>query len=313
MLESVDSVLRATSTNRIACICILSIVFLATIDHVTGYELAFSIFYVGPVAVASWYGSRRLGCIMSAASALTWLTVDWTSGHVYANAIIPIWNTTVRLGFFVIIAGLLSKMHLQLELERAFARTDPLTSLLNARAFREAAQQLLELAGRHGHCTVLGYLDLDNFKQVNDTLGHNEGDLVLKSVAEILRHSTRHTDLVGRLGGDEFAVLLPETSRAGAEQLFVKVRSLILQKAKESAWPISASIGVAILEEAPSSIDIALRLADQLMYRMKTAGRNGILTEEFRDRLPVKDEPAHITESLSPGTQPSRVSARPTE
>lgn len=283
MLESVDSRLRAMSTNRIVCICILSIAFLAVIDHVTGYELSFSIFYVGPVALASWYASLRLGWIISVVSAATWIAIDRTSGHTYANLVVPVWNTAVRLGFFVIIASLLSKVRHQLELETAFARTDSLTSLLNGRAFTDAAQHLLDLAIRHDHSTVVGYVDLDNFKQVNDTLGHGEGDLVLVSIAQILRQATRRTDLVARVGGDEFAVLLPETSRAGAEQLFVKIRGQILEKAGECGWPVSASIGVAVFEKAPSSVNAALRFADDLMYRMKAAGKNGILTEEFLD------------------------------
>ncbi len=94
------------------------------------------------------------------------------------------------------------------------ARIDTLTGLRNTRSFPEEAESLWNLATRHGHPTSLAYLDLNNFKTVNDVYGHAVGNEVLRAVASTLSASFRRTDVLGRLGGDEFAVFLPETPRA---------------------------------------------------------------------------------------------------
>jgi diguanylate cyclase (GGDEF)-like protein len=281
MLKTIDSLLHGMSANRLLGVCMLSVGLLGAIDHATGYELSFSVFYIAPVAAASWYSNRRSGVVVAVASAVTWMIVDWTSGHRHSNIIILFWNAAVRLIFFLIVSELLCRLRHHLDKEKALARKDPLTSALNANAFMDVARTLFDLARRYGHTTALGYVDLDNFKRVNDTQGHAEGDRVLASVAEMLLRSVRRTDVVARLGGDEFGVLLPETSRAGAEQLFGKVRSQLLQQAKDSGWPITPSIGVAVFRVPPSSPDEALVMADTLMYRVKNMGKNGILTEEF--------------------------------
>jgi diguanylate cyclase (GGDEF)-like protein len=116
---------------------------------------------------------------------------------------------------------------------------------------------------------------------VNDTLGHTEGDRVLKTVASVLLVSIRKADLVGRLGGDEFVVLLPETTRAGAVIVFENMREALLKRAAEHGWPIGFSIGVAAFETAPKSLGEAIKLADALMYRVKNSGKNRIVFEEF--------------------------------
>ena len=161
------------------------------------------------------------------------------------------------------------------------AKLDGLTGVMNARAFGEAAQTILSIAARYGRPTAIGYIDLDNFKSVNDTLGHSEGDTVLIAVASILLESVRGTDLVGRLGGDEFAIFLPETTYSGAVTIFDKLRERLLKEARERVWPIGFSIGVAVFRTAPLSVDEAIKLADALMYRVKNSGKNNILFEEF--------------------------------
>jgi diguanylate cyclase (GGDEF)-like protein len=304
MFKTIDSLLHGMETNRLLGVCLVSVGLLGAIDHVTGYELSFSIFYIAPVAAASWYSNRRSGLVVAVASAVTWMTVDWTSGHRYSNLIILFWNAGVRLSFFLIVSGLLRRLRYHLDKERALARKDALTAALNAKAFMDAARTLFDLARRYGHTTALGYVDLDNFKHVNDTRGHAEGDRALISIAEMLLRSVRRTDVVGRLGGDEFGVLLPETSRAGAEQLFGKVRGQLFQQAKDSGWPITPSIGIAVFRVPPSSPEEALKMADTLMYQVKKMGKNGILTEEFPPAgMPADKRDAGDSQLLAPDPQ----------
>ena len=227
----------------------LSIVFViitALFDFYTGFELSFSIFYILPISIATWFKGRNLGITISIFSAIIWFLVDHFSGHIYTNAAIPYWNGFVRLGFFMLITILIWEIKIRLRKETEYARVDNLTRLLNARFFKDSAQAQMNLAARHNHTIVFGYIDLDNFKKVNDTMGHSAGDSVLKCVGEALMASIRTSDLAGRLGGDEFVVFLPETDRFGAELVFKKIQNKLKEIVKENKWPVGFSIGVAV-------------------------------------------------------------------
>ncbi len=162
---------------------------------------------------------------------------------------------------------------------RRLSRTDPLTGLLNRRAFFEEMEKRLAGAKRRRRTGALVYLDLDNFKQVNDKLGHQEGDAVLRRVAEMLAANARTGDLVVRLGGDEFALWLDGSDAAGAE---AKAREL-LKKAgaleKYSAGPdhpLGLSIGVAPFRPGGGGrLEELIARADDAMYRVKRAGKGG--------------------------------------
>jgi diguanylate cyclase (GGDEF)-like protein len=251
----------------------------AVLDHLTGAELSFSIFYLLPIVLVSWYSPRWQGYLFCGSAAIVWLLVDYASSHIYSNGLIPIWNSTVRFSFFLITATLLAELKARLKIEKAMAKADGLTGIFNARAFKELSGSFLDLAARHRHPVVLGYIDVDNFKAVNDNFGHSEGDRVLKAVAYTLARSVRATDIVGRLGGDEFAVFLPETDYAGAQVMFTRIHEELQSAAANGGWPIGFSVGVAVFTAGPDSIDVALKFADNLMSRVKKAGKNNLLYE----------------------------------
>ena len=281
MISRIDAFLKERSSLQITVACLFLILALAAVDHTTGYELSFSIFYLLPIAFATWYAGMYHGALLSIVSASVWLIVDITAGNQYSRSFIPFWNAGVRFLFFIVTVWLLTTVRAQLEKERSRARLDGLTGVMNGFAFTESAQTILRIADRFGRPTAIGYIDLDNFKRVNDTLGHAEGDQVLKTVASALLTSVRKADLVGRLGGDEFVVLLPETTYPGAATVFENIHKSILKKAGEKGWPISLSIGAAVFLTAPTSLNEAIRLADTLMYRVKKSGKNRILIEAY--------------------------------
>ncbi len=279
MLNRLDQMFMKMSSFHITAIALLLVSVIAAIDLVTGYELSISIFYLIAVALATWYAGFRQGMLLSIVSAITWLVADITAGHPYTQAFIPLWNAGVRFLFFIVIARLLAIVNSQLKKEQQMARLDGLTGVMNGVAFRESAEATFRIAARYQRSTVIGYIDVDNFKHVNDTLGHNEGDYVLKTIASVLQTSIRETDTVGRLGGDEFAILLPETGSAGAKTVFETLREKLLEKSSEHGWPIGFSIGVAVFPTAPSSLSEAIQYADTLMYRVKNGGKNSMLVE----------------------------------
>ncbi len=168
-----------------------------------------------------------------------------------------------------------------LKQEAKFGRIDALTGVGTRRAFREETSLLLRLASRTGTPSALGFLDLDDLKVLNDTMGHAEGDRVLACLGATLAEWTRSTDVVGRLGGDEFGVFLPETDGASAKIFFDRFHKRLLDVIRDHDWPIGASVGVAIFPSAPPSDSDALKYADSLMYRAKKNGKNRVIYAEF--------------------------------
>ena len=186
------------------------------LDFLTGYELAFSLFYLIPVALIAWLTSRRLGIVASLVSAIVWFIADIAAGSLYSHPFIYVWNTLIHLSFFVITALLLSTLRKVLEREREIAHIDYLTGAINSRLFYDFAQMEIDRIQRYEHPFTLAYIDLDNFKVVNDRFGHSVGDQALRTVVSATKKYLRKTDVVARLGGDEFVLLLPETNQESA-------------------------------------------------------------------------------------------------
>ncbi len=251
-------------------------VALGIIDHTTGYEVAFSIFYLLPIFIVSWYSGRGQGLIIACLSAAVWLTADLTSGHEYSHVAIPFWNTLIRLGFFVVIVYFATENRALLLREQERARTDPLTSVANSRYFLEILDQEIRRTARYNRPMTLVYLDIDNFKQMNDTRGHGEGDRLLKTLAETIRKRTRSTDIIGRMGGDEFAVLMPETAEREAKAAIDDLRLYLIDRMGEQEWPVSFSIGVLTCYDHACMVNDLIKIADQLMYTAKNSGKNAV-------------------------------------
>ncbi len=166
----------------------------------------------------------------------------------------------------------------------ALATTDFLTTLPNHRAMVLAIDHELERRTRYGRQFALCFLDLDNFKEFNDALGHAAGDGALRETAEVIRGSARGVDIVGRWGGEEFIVLLPETDSAGALDAAERIRAAIARHSFASAQGahLTCSIGVAVCPGDGSDRDTLLSGADQAMYASKRLGRNQVIAASDR-------------------------------
>jgi diguanylate cyclase (GGDEF)-like protein len=279
ILEALDGLVGRIPRAILFAACLVIAGVSVLLDRALANGFSISIFCLVAVAVAAWYGGGRLGYSMAGVSALVSLVTDLAAGHDYGHAISPFWNVVARFGFLLVFAQLLAFQHGRLRRESETARVDPLTGVRTQFGFFSDAEILWGLAMRQGHATSLAYLDLDNFKLLNDTQGHAAGDSALKAVATTLVEAVRSTDVVGRLGGDEFAVLLPDTSSDGAALVLGRVHDCVRLLAQERGWPITVSIGAVEIRPPHPPLAEALRAADQLMYRAKQAGKSGVLIE----------------------------------
>ncbi len=168
---------------------------------------------------------------------------------------------------------------MQKELER-LAHTDALTGLYNRRIFMHRLEEEVERVRRHGSALSVLLFDLDFFKRVNDTYGHDTGDVVLAAIARIATEVKRVSDVAARLGGEEFALLLPETDQQGAVQLAQRLRASIErhQYLSPAGAPlhVTASIGVATAQRSAKDVEKLLSSADRYLYRAKNNGRNRV-------------------------------------
>jgi diguanylate cyclase (GGDEF)-like protein len=257
-----------------AAMCLVAL--LGAADYLTGYEASFAVFYLVPVAYAAWAAGERLGVLTSGVSAAVWQMSNLLAGETHTHPAVFFWNAVTRLVFFAVVAHLVARQRELLRRETRYARVDYATGALNARAFGEAVEAEACRLGRHGRPFTVAYLDVDNFKAVNDEHGHGVGDFLLRTLAATMRQSLRGTDVVARLGGDEFALLLPETDAAGGATAVGKLRESLLGRAREHGWPITFSIGVVTCLEPPRSADALLGCADELMYKVKRGRKDGV-------------------------------------
>jgi len=258
------------------CLALTACVALA--DYLSGTELSFSIFYLAPIVFAAWFVSRRAGVMFAVVSAALWAWVDIRGGATYSSAFVPAWDSLVRLGFYVVALELVARTKASSERERVLARTDSLTGVANGRSFADRAHLALSYLRRAGRPVTIAYVDLDRFKEVNDSLGHSEGDRLLHAVAQAVSGRLRSTDLVARLGGDEFGVLLGDTDAAMAPKVLAVIGEAI-NEAVDGRWGVGSTIGAVTFTSPPPSVDYMVRAADALMYRGKQEGRGRIVHE----------------------------------
>ena len=175
------------------------------------------------------------------------------------------------------IALLLASLQLRETLREQSIR-DPLTRLFNRRFLEESLERELELASRKRQSVAVLFLDLDHFKRFNDTFGHEAGDIVLQSLADLFRTFFRVTDICCRYGGEEFAIILPESSAQDAvkraDALRSKVKSLRLKYKKQPLGQLTLSAGVAAFPEHGSTSGALLKTADKCLYESKSRGRD---------------------------------------
>jgi diguanylate cyclase (GGDEF)-like protein len=276
-LASLDSFLAGLSPWQILAISSLEIGVVFVTDYLTGYEVSISLLYLLPVTTASWYSGRRASVSMSIFACISWFAADISAGHPHQLLAIPVWNALVRLGFFLANGYLVVELRNSLFQQRELARTDVLTGVFARRVFEDRLEHDLDLARRNGRPLTIAYLDVDDFKVLNDTCGHNVGDQALRLIGQALCEGTRAADTVARLGGDEFAVVLVDTGRQAAEVTVAKLRRALREALQPVAAHLTCSIGAITFEKPVPGLQEAVSAADALMYEAKHQGKNRVV------------------------------------
>ena len=236
----------------------------------------FGILYTIPVLLVTWTEGLAWGIVFAVATTVFREAIAWVQMPADTPMLWRVMNGLAYLAVLgVAMAGLQTLRRSQAQLARLVTQ-DSLTHVLNARAFADRLGQELDRNRRYPRPLALMYMDLDNFKVINDTHGHQTGDAVLRLVADAMRSSVRQADVVGRLGGDEFAVLMPETDApladAAAKRLVVGLRTVF-----KGTPSVTASIGVVSCTVTDASTDDLLRRADQAMYDAKKSGKDRVV------------------------------------
>lgn len=187
------------------------------------------------------------------------------------------------------VVGLLFKLHELEQVQRNLATYDTLTGLMSRRVFLENSEILLKIMVRNKQRMTLAFIDIDNFKMINDLYGHAGGDEVLKSFATILLNSLRESDLVGRIGGEEFSIILPNTSLENSIQVLESIRVLSENNSVEysnKTIQYTISIGVVLFHETNQvNLDMLIRQSDIALYSAKKSGKNCVVEYQANTRL----------------------------
>jgi diguanylate cyclase (GGDEF)-like protein len=255
------------------------------VEHVLGKDLSLAIFYLLPIAFSAWFTGRTGSIFISLICTAAW---TWSKSF---TSIISLKSFSV-FGTYVVMSLLIVKIRHMLEHERNMSRTDHLTGAVNRRAFNEAAIVEIARMSRNHTPLTIAYMDVDNFKEINDLNGHMSGDLLLQMIAKTLLINLRCTDVVARFGGDEFVIMLPNTGQDAARTVMPELIEQLHRSLKDHNWQITFSVGALTCLTPPKTTDQMITLADDLMYEIKKKGKNcicyGIYDKKFKE-LKIKE------------------------
>jgi diguanylate cyclase (GGDEF)-like protein len=259
----------------------IEVCFIVFADYAFGHYLpiemaryiSLDVFFCLPIIqtahLAAVRSSRRsdpqIATFIAISLALVWsateVSIAWPDFPILAF----VWNTFTRSVIFTVIGRILIKLWR----EREYSRRDVLTGLANRRELMERLAAEQGRSKRSGKPYSLLFIDIDNFKAVNDLHGHHIGDEVLTTMSEILALSSRKVDVIARLGGDEFVLLLPETDESSCEILIERIETSAKRTFEVRSWPISISIGRTTHIGATEDVDGVIKQADMNMYEVK--------------------------------------------
>jgi diguanylate cyclase (GGDEF)-like protein len=252
------------------------VVALTAFKLTIGHSLTVIDFMFVPVVWVGWF-SRARWCAYAVALTAAGLSVMVAVvAETQASLPAAFASGIARFALYLLVLGLLGMMRRERAGHQHAVATDQLTGAANGREFRAIALAEVERAQRHQRDLSLACVDVDDFKAINDRLGHPEGDHVLREVSHMMRSVVRASDTVARIGGDEFAILMPEISASPARAVIERVRGELSRLRTTDGEPVLCSIGLVTFDRPPKSLKELVAAGDELLYRAKDKGKDRI-------------------------------------
>ena len=273
MVKTIFSVFEAKHHVWIWGACITFVCVITVVNNQLLTSVSLEPLLLLPVVIASWYGNLFTGLSVSFITALA-ILISYDHALLALPTSDAVYTALVYLSALSILSILIHNFSEVFKVEEAAAEHDHLTGLLNTRGFTSLLEEEIARTKRYRHPFTIAYIDIDDFKAINDSKGHSAGDAILCKLAKIITTSFRESDYIGRIGGDEFVCLLPETKQPDAKIVFEKLqKNLDIAFCNENMM-VTFSIGVVTFESAPPSTQKALALVDKVMYRVKKLNKN---------------------------------------
>ena len=263
------SMVRIPVSLALAASCAAALL-IALMDAKFGERIDVMLLLAAPLGGIAWCGNKlqaQLGLLF---------TAGWC---VFGMIEAPLEVVANRLLAFLLLAlvwrgsGLLKDFS---EREKMLRQTDEVTEVFTRRCFLQKLTEEMRRSRRYQHCLTVISFDINNFHEVNEAGGQEEGDRVLKKVATLVKTHLRQGDLIGRVGADEFAVLLPETKNENADCVIQKLKQLLTKEALKNYWPVSFSFGAITFEEVPESLEEVLSALEEVVSYAKKDGKNHV-------------------------------------
>jgi diguanylate cyclase (GGDEF)-like protein len=274
------------SSRSVVFAALLAILLVGAMDSavagLAGFDFVSTVFYIAPISFAAWGAGARTGLVVAIFAAVVEAAATWWGAH---GGIQP-WILAVSIGLELLVflgaAFTFARLRWHMERHRHLSRTDSLTGLANERAFEDVVRKERARVDRRPAALSIVYLDVDHFKELNDTRGHSAGNAWLRLIGETLRASLRAVDTAARLGGDEFGLLLPDTGAEECRLVVERLRARLRREGEAAGFTNTFSVGVVTFEGMPPSYDQLVAAADRAMYRVKGGTRDGVHHEVVR-------------------------------
>lgn len=276
-------ILQRSHPAMAICLTLILLVLAGACDFFLPPSFSLSFLYAIPVLFMAWYFGPVIAGLMMILTGSLWVTIEFLTKANNLPLPVVLWNTFMQLVLMASFAYLVLRLRHMIEQNHETARRDTVTGLSNSRTFYEIAEIEVMRAKRYGHPISLAFIDLDDFKLINERYGHPVGDRLLAEFAHLAFSIFRRTDTVARIGGDEFVILMPETNQDESKAPIEKLRQSMDTVMKENNWPITLSIGVYTFLTMPNNLQVMITFADSLMCQVKLSGKNQVAYEIFAD------------------------------
>lgn len=251
----------------------------AVADWLSGERYTVYVLYFPIVALSCWLLGFRAAIVFSFFGSILWIVDDIFSPPEPIPYLAKYWQASTRFVVFIAFAYALNRLNRAMKHEYHLSHFDELTGLSNRATLFGSGPRDLARCRRTGQPLTAIFIDLDEFKKVNDQRGHAEGDRVLQVVADCVRYTSRKSDLMARIGGDEFVILAADMNFESARTFTHRLLKNLRTAMSKGKWPVTFSIGAATYNFPPDTVDELIKTADELMYTVKRTKKDSVRHE----------------------------------